>query len=241
MRINGSQRFAAILIAAALTSGHAAAKTPVAVIELFTSQGCSSCPPADELFAKMAHEPDIITLSLPVDYWDRLGWKDTFAEPAFTERQRAYSLRRGDGQVYTPQAVVNGVEHAIGSRRIAIDMAISDAGSPLPLSVEAKRSGDTIDVSIAGAKTDEPAKIILMPILSKREVEIGRGENAHHKVVYTNIAREIRTLGDWNGEPVSEKIPVKSLDGYDGAVVLVQLGTLAYPGTILGATRIDPR
>ena len=234
-------RFAPILIAAAIASGQAAAETPRAVIELFTSQGCSSCPPADALFVKMAHEPGIITLSLPVDYWDRLGWKDTFAKPAFTERQRAYSLRRGDGRVYTPQAVVNGVEHAIGSRRIAIDMAITNAGSPLPVEVTAKRTGDAIDVSIAGAKTEETAKIVLLPILSEREVSIGRGENANHKVTYTNIARDIRTLGDWTGKPVQEKIPLASLKGYDGAVVLVQAGTPDYPGTIVGATQIDLR
>lgn len=239
MRTKPFLRFAAAILAVTVTAEHAAAKTPRAVIELFTSQGCSSCPPADELFAKMAHDPDIITLSLPVDYWDRLGWKDTFAKHSFTERQRAYSLRRGDGQVYTPQAVVNGVEHAIGSRRTAIDIAITDAGSPLPLRVDAKRSGDAIDLSIAGGKSGEGAKILLLPILSEREVTIGRGENKNHKVTYTNIARDIRTLGDWNGSPVEQKIPLESLKGYDGAVVLVQVGALDYPGTILGAARID--
>lgn len=241
MRTNSSMRFATFLMAATLAGNAAAAETPRAVIELFTSQGCSSCPPADALFAKMASEPDIITLSLPVDYWDRLGWKDTFAKHAFTERQHAYSLRRGDGRVYTPQAVVNGVEHAIGSRRPAIDMAITEAGSPLPLAVKAERSGDTIDVSIDGAKNHEPAKIFLLPILSEREVSIGRGENAKHKVTYTNIARDIRTLGDWDGQPVRKTIPLESLKDYDGAVVLVQVGEREYPGTILGAARIDLR
>ncbi len=91
------------------------------MLELFTSQGCSSCPPADRLFAKLADDPQFIVLSLPVDYWDRLGWKDTFAKHAFTERQRAYASVRGDGQVYTPQAVVNGSEHANGANRRAID------------------------------------------------------------------------------------------------------------------------
>ena len=111
------------------------------MIELFTSQGCSSCPPADRIFAKLAREPDIITLSLPVDYWDRLGWKDTLAKHIFTERQVAYSKVRGDGEVYTPQAVVNGTVHVVGSQRAAIDagVALTAAGPAVPVSAHARR------------------------------------------------------------------------------------------------------
>ena len=110
---------------------------PRAVIELFTSQGCSSCPPADKLLATLAKDPDLIALSLPVDYWDRLGWKDTLAEHAFTERQQAYAAMRGDGQVYTPQAVVNGSEHAVGSQALAIETAVGETSANLrvPLSL----------------------------------------------------------------------------------------------------------
>ncbi len=124
------------LIAAAGLTAAAQAKPPRAVIELFTSQGCSSCPPADELLAKLATEDDLIALSLPVDYWDRLGWKDTLAKHAFTERQVAYSNVRGDGEVYTPQAVVNGKEHAVGSERSAIDAAIAETASSLSVPLE---------------------------------------------------------------------------------------------------------
>ena len=135
--------FAALLAAASigcLSTGAAAG--PRKVLELFTSQGCSSCPPADRLFAKLADDPQFIVLSLPVDYWDRLGWKDTFAKHAFTERQRAYASVRGDGQVYTPQAVVNGSEHANGANRRAIDASAettSDLSVPVMRGTNGRR------------------------------------------------------------------------------------------------------
>ena len=107
------------------TSGSSDQAQPIrAVIELFTSQGCSSCPPADALLQKYAADPNVIALSMPVDYWDYLGWKDTFASPRNTERQRAYAKSRGDGAIYTPQAVINGSIHVNGSSRSEIDQAI---------------------------------------------------------------------------------------------------------------------
>ena len=127
------------------------AAEPRDVLELFTSQGCSSCPPADKLLAQLAHDPQFIVLSLPVDYWDRLGWKDTFAKHAFTERQRAYAGLRGDGQVYTPQVVVNGSEHANGANRRAID-ASAETTSHLSVTVSAQRTGNDIVVSVGGSK-----------------------------------------------------------------------------------------
>ena len=148
-------RFAALLAATGIgyLSTGAAAAQPRYVLELFTSQGCSSCPPADRLFAKLADDPQFIVLSLPVDYWDRLGWKDTFAKHAFTERQRAYASARGDGQVYTPQAVVNGSEHANGANRRAID-ASAETTPDLSVPVSAERTGDDIVVSVGGNRRD---------------------------------------------------------------------------------------
>src|SRR5215213_6002074 len=99
---------------------------PRAVVELFTSQGCSSCPPADRIIGELAKDPNVIALSMPIDYWDYLGWKDTLADARFSERQKAYSQMRGDRKVYTPQVVVNGSVHVIGSDRAGIDRAISD-------------------------------------------------------------------------------------------------------------------
>jgi hypothetical protein len=206
------------------------------VLELFTSQGCSSCPPADRLFAKLADDPQFIVLSLPVDYWDRLGWKDTFAKHAFTERQRAYAGLRGDGQVYTPQAVVNGSEHANGSSRGAIDAA-AETTSNLSVPLSAERTGDDVVVSVGGG-APQKATIMVLPYLASREVAIGRGENAREKVTYTNIVRDIVPIGRWTGDAVKATIPLKDYAKYDGIAVLLQAGTPDEPGAILGATRL---
>src|SRR5919107_210452 len=120
--------FAALALAALMQP--ALADPPRAVVELFTSQGCSSCPPADAVLADLARRPDIVALSLPVDYWDYLGWKDTLAHPLFTARQKAYAHGRGDRQVYTPQAIVNGTKPCIGSDRAQIE-ALAAAGPAL--------------------------------------------------------------------------------------------------------------
>ena len=233
-------RFAALLAATGIgyLSTGAAATQPRFVLELFTSQGCSSCPPADRLFAKLADDPQFIVLSLPVDYWDRLGWKDTFAKHAFTERQRAYASARGDGQVYTPQAVVNGSEHANGANRRAID-ASAETTPDLSVSVSAERMGGDIVVSVGGKSGTQSATIVALPYLASREVAVGRGENAREKLTYTNIVRDIVPIGRWTGAAAKLSIPLKDYAQYDGITVLLQEGTPERPGAILGATRIS--
>jgi hypothetical protein len=229
--------FVLAALSAVTTGAHAA---PGAVVELFTSQGCSSCPPADELFVKLARDPDLITLSLPVDYWDRLGWKDTLAKHAFTERQTVYAGTRGDGQIYTPQAVVNGVLHVVGSDRGAIDDAVTKTAGILTVPLSAQRIGDDIVVSVGsatrGGATD--AMITVLPFLGSRDVAIGRGENARNKVTYTNVVRDIVPAGRWSGTPLVRALPASDYRQYDGLVVLLQAGTPERPGAILGATRI---
>jgi hypothetical protein len=234
--------FLAATLAAAGISATAEA-SPRAVIELFTSQGCSSCPPADELLTKLARDPDVIALSLPVDYWDRLGWKDTLARHAFTERQMAYASMRGDGQVYTPQAVVNGRAHAVGSERSAIERAASAtaAGLTVPLDVESKRDGIVVSIGAAPVGAAAYATVVLLPFYASREVAIGRGENANAKVTYTNVVRDIVAIADWNGEAMQRAVPRETLKGYDGVVVLLQEGSVAKPGAILGAARVTLR
>jgi hypothetical protein len=128
----------AALVSAALagaTAGHAG--EPRAVIELFTSQGCSSCPPADKLLGELARDPTLVAMTLPVDYWDYLGWKDTLALHGHTNRQRAYSQVRGDREVFTPQVIVNGVLHVLGSDKAAIERAIAQSreGAVKPLAL----------------------------------------------------------------------------------------------------------
>jgi hypothetical protein len=221
----------------------AQAKPPRAVIELFTSQGCSSCPPADALLAKLAADDDLIALSLPVDYWDRLGWKDTLAKHAFTERQVAYSNERGDGQVYTPQAVVNGKEHAVGSQRAAINAAVAETASSLSVPVDLARSSDALQVAVGAAAqaSAQHATLLVLPYLASRDVAIGRGENARHTITYTNIVRDIVPLGDWDGKPMARTIPLDDYKNYDGVVVLLQAGSPGKPGAILGAGRVALR
>jgi len=231
-----SRLLAALLAAAGLAASAQAA--PRTVIELFTSQGCSSCPPADKLLAKMAREPGIIALSEPVDYWDRLGWKDTFAKHAFTERQVAYARERGDGQVYTPQAVVNGREHAVGSRRASLDAAAAGTAQSLSVPVEIKQEGDKIVVNVGGsAKQTGKATLLLLPVLDSRKVSVGRGENARRSLTYTNIVRDIVPAGEWNGAPLKRTFPAGKFADYDGVVALLQIGSPRNPGAIIGADR----
>jgi hypothetical protein len=229
---------AALLLGLGLCSGTASAAPRTTVLELFTSQGCSSCPPADRLAAQLAHDPSFIVLSLPVDYWDRLGWKDTFAKHAFTERQRAYAFMRGDRQVYTPQAVLNGTEHANGGSMMAIGASAETTTSP-KLPVHVKQHGKSIDVSVEGGRPGSPAAtVVLLPYIGSREVMVGRGENSGTKITYTNIVRDIVKLGSWSGAPVAFKAELSGDEPYDGVVVLVQEGTPEQPGAIIGATQV---
>ena len=118
-----SASVALLVLGGAVVRAEPAERQPKAVIELFTSQGCSSCPPADALFVELSKNPDLIALTLPVTYWDYLGWKDTLGKDSFAKRQKFYAKARGDGQVYTPQAVVNGASHVVGSDKIEIERA----------------------------------------------------------------------------------------------------------------------
>src|SRR6478752_543484 len=167
-----------IAIAAALLCG----ATPVlaeprAVIELFTSQGCSSCPPADKLAAEYARDPSVIMLSLAVDYWDYLGWKDTLAIAGHTSRQRAYARARGDRQVYTPQVVVDGAVHVLGSDKSAIEQAIRqehDKASPLTLPVTMIQDGDKLTVNVSASKDGKgQAEVWLCPLTKSVPVSVG--------------------------------------------------------------------
>ena len=234
------RRIAYACLVATMTAAAGAAESPPRdVLELFTSQGCSSCPPADKLLAQLAHDPQFIVLSLPVDYWDRLGWKDTFAKHAFTERQRAYASVRGDGQVYTPQVVVNGSEHANGANRRAID-ASAETTPHLTVAVSAQRSGNDIVVSVGAAASGGAtnATIVLLPYLASRAVAIGRGENAREKVTYTNIVRDIVPVAEWSGSAISRMVPLDRYKNFDGVAVLLQAGSPENPGAILGAARV---
>ena len=212
---------------------HAVAK-PRAVVELFTSQGCSSCPPADKLLAEVAERPDVIALTLAVDYWDYLGWKDTLAKHGHTSRQKAYAKLRGDSKMFTPQAVVNGAAMAVGSDRSALEQTLATARTPeVPVTLEVRDGKLMVSVG-AGTGAGE---VWLCPVASKAKVDIVRGENEGSKVTYHNVVRGWIKLGDWNGSAVSFEAPLRRPGDadIDTLAVLVQSGSSSAPGPILGA------
>lgn len=207
---------------------------PRAVVELFTSQGCSSCPPADALLHTLAADPDVIALSFPVDYWDYLGWKDTLASPRNSDRQRAYAKARGDGAIYTPQAVVNGMTHVNGSVKADITSAITQTNRELenirvPLWFWQERNTLNIATGAAVGSPGKPVKeatIWLGVVQSVATVEIKKGENAGKQLVYTNIVREMTPIGLWRGQAMKIQIPRAAvmLAETQKSVVLIQEG-----------------
>jgi len=224
----------AAVSAVSLVCSSALAQTR-AVIELFTSQGCSSCPPADKLLADLAEDPSLVAVSVPIDYWDYLGWKDTLASPRNTARQKAYAHIRGDGQVYTPQAVVNGSAHALGSDKAAIERAIgANSTSLLPLAIAI--TDGRINLTLPQAP-DGPAEAWLCGLTKAATIAIGRGENKWRTITYRNVVRRWVKLGDWTGRGRSWSVPLQALsgDGIDEAAVFLQVGTSEKPRGILGA------
>jgi hypothetical protein len=212
---------------------------PRAVIELFTSQGCSSCPAADRLLGELGEDPSIIAMSLPINYWDYLGWKDTLAMAGHSSRQRAYSRARGDREVYTPQAVVNGSVQVLGSDRVAIEDAIEQSRKH----PEVLRLAVSLSVTDGEIKVTAPATIpgtgeVWLCSLSKAvPVVIGRGENRGLTITYHNVVRRWSKLGDWNGAAAAWTVPVSTVegDGVDAVAVVVQAGDAQDPGSIVGA------
>ncbi|MEJ2377027.1 MAG: DUF1223 domain-containing protein [Pseudolabrys sp.] len=243
-----------ILLAAALLCAavsQASAGTPRAVVQLFTSQGCSSCPPADRLMGRLARDPTLVTMSLPVDYWDYLGWKDTLALHGNSTLQRDYAITRGDREVYTPQAVINGVVHALGSDKGAIERAVARTQSKGPLAVPVKVAvaGGKVKVHVPAATgSHKSGEVWLFPITDRAQVKIGRGENRGRTLSYYNVVRRWVKLGDWRGQPEDFTLPLSklpdakfSLQDVDHVAVLLQSGFAHRPGLVLGAATASLR
>ena len=234
----------ALLAAVAAFATTEASAEPRAVIELFTSQGCSSCPPADRLLGELAHDPSLIAMSLPIDYWDYIGWKDTLAKPRHTTRQRFYARTRGDGDVFTPQVVINGVTHAVGNDKAAINKAIAESrreGAVLSIPVKVAVADGKLSVTIPAGPEKAAGEVWLCALGTAVPVAIGRGENSGHTVTYHNVVRRWVKLGDWNGTARTFSVPVADLESADAAAVIVQTGTADRPGTMLGAALASVR
>ncbi len=230
-----------------VTEARADSAHPRAVVELFTSQGCGRCPPADALLEQLSRDPDLVTLSYAVDYWDYLGWKDTAARPEFTQRQRAYAERRGDQAVYTPQAVIGGRAHVVGSDRVAIEATIAalaaEARAPM-VDVDVETSADTIVVKVGDAPADVArgrATVWLARYERSRTVPIGKGENSGKTVTYSHLVKTLQPIGMWKGKAVRIELPRQEMvhqEG-EGCAILVQIDHDGAPGAIVGARLVD--
>jgi hypothetical protein len=210
-----------------LTAPPTQAETRPIVVELFTSQGCSSCPPADALLGELARRKDVIAFGFHISYWDSLGWKDPFSSPESTERQRAYA-RLIEGQVYTPQLVVDGTREMVGSRREAVMAALREA-SHEPIARVAF-AADRHSVAIGPAAiVGGTGQVMLVRFVQKRTTHVGAGENARRTAEDTNGVKALATLGTWQGAEVG--FAVEPPAAGEGIAVLVQ----AADGQMLGA------
>jgi hypothetical protein len=239
-----TRRNALALGAAAMVArpAFAMAKRPV-IVELFTSQGCSSCPPADAYFKVLKDQPDVVALSYHVDYWDYLGWRDTLGSPECSQRQYDYAKSRGDKNVYTPQTIINGSEHFVGSQRASISGGIDAARSEIATDwVDLDMTDNSTDVSITipAGKPMKEATLWLLAFTPSVSTEIKKGENAGRTIDYFNVVRKLVPAGMWHGEAARIVLPKGSVvpEGCKGWVALLQEGKVGRViGAVTGGTR----
>ena len=224
-------------------------RKPRVVVELFTSQGCSACPPADALLASLVREPDILGIGYNIDAWDYLGWRDTLARPEFTRRQREYARARGDDAVYTPQMIINGQAHVVGNDRrqvLALIKKARDSGGCQLVNMQARRHKKVLQINIAPAaaslmdqvETSHPEATLWMITMRRQvAVRIRRGENRGRKIAYHQVARHISPVAMWHGKPLRLMLPVMEVmrDDADSCAILLQLNGY---GPILAAAAL---
>lgn len=245
-RLSAMMKLVALLLTTALlgtaTVARADSSSPV-VAELFTSEGCSSCPPADALLSKLRERKNIIALAYHVDYWNYLGWKDRFSQHVFTMRQRAYARALGSPMVYTPQLVIDGETHVVGSNKAAVDAAIAQARASgrhmidIGLSWSANRS---LVIKLPPSDRSVDATIWFVRFEHNAETLVTAGENAGRLLKHANIVDELAAIGMWDGSPLTITLPWEAIaqgsDPQFGCAILVQPEGL---GPILGARQID--
>ncbi|MFK7835456.1 MAG: DUF1223 domain-containing protein [Sulfitobacter sp.] len=205
------------------------------VVELYTSQGCSSCPPADKLLHELAEREDVIALALHVDYWDYIGWKDPFGNPAHAERQRAYAAAGNRRSIYTPEMVVNGSTDIVGAKPMKLAEAIADhARRPSKVALDLSRAGETLNISASVlAQVDGPMTVHMLRYTPRQQTKIKRGENRGKTLDYANVVHDWTVLADWDGRaPLSMNT---ALAGDKPTVVIIQQDNA---GPILAAARL---
>ncbi len=204
------------------------------VVELFTSQGCVSCPAADAVLAELGQRDDVIALALHVDYWDYIGWRDSFADPVFTKRQKGYARSAGRRSIYTPQMMIGGRFDVVGSRPMKVMDAVQHAADLPPLArLDLSRQGDTLTIRADPLGPMPLTQVHVVRYTPKATVDITAGENEGRTVSYTHIAHGWQMLGLWNGEAPLEM--QAEVTGQDPVVVILQEDGY---GPILAASRL---
>ncbi len=226
--------------AEAAAEGNAGRNDGPWAVELFTSQGCSSCPPADAMLGKLAQRPDIVALSFHIDYWDYIGWKDRFATKETTERQRTYARTLRQKYIYTPEMVVDGRVHQPGVSDGQIEAMLADARrrSAIRTTPALNRMADgTLRIRLAVAKLEAAADVILFVYDRRHATPVQRGENEGRRLDNFNVVRRFETVARWNGSESQWTVPADRFKPEQGLAVLVQQ---ADQGVVLGANKLEP-
>ncbi|NKN36932.1 DUF1223 domain-containing protein [Agrobacterium sp. a22-2] len=238
-----SKIFAGLLLLCVSGFGVAHAQagaTPKGVVELFTSQGCRSCPPADRALESLIRQGDVVALAYHVDYWNYMGWADTLASKENTARQYAYARSFGRSGVYTPQAVINGREQVKGTDAAVMNQrleTLDTSGSGLNVDVDATMRGDELSIKIGSGRGK--ADVVVVYFQRRRDVDVLKGENQGKTITYWNSVTDVQTVGMWHGGDLEVVLPAKLMKGdkSDGCAILLQASNAkGEPSAILGAT-----
>ncbi|WFS00503.1 DUF1223 domain-containing protein [Rhizobium tumorigenes] len=238
-----SHRFLISLLAGVALAGAAHAQDLgklKGVVELFTSQGCASCPPADAALKQLIEQGNVVALAYHVDYWNYLGWNDTMSSKDNTARQYAYARTLGRSSVYTPQAVLNGRDHLNGADLGAINVKLDDlsrAGQGLTVPVSAAMKGDELEIDIAAGMGR--ANVVIAYFDREQRVDVTKGENTGQQIAYMHSVSDVETVGMWEGKPMHLTLPANVMDkaGRKGLAIMLQSSTATGdPAAIIGAT-----
>lgn len=223
-----------------LSGASLAADNETVVVELYTSQGCYSCPPAEKFLHTLAEREDVIALEFHVDYWDYIGWKDKFAKKAFTKRQKAYMGQLQSRYVYTPQLVIDGNDHAVGSDKMAVELGIRDRRDqkrdlPLPKLSVTQSAENKLDIAVSGDPRAAKYDVVLVTYDHEHTTKVERGENRGKTLTQRNVVRDMLLIQQWRGEDLRRTVHAEKFAERGGWVVLLQV---ANQGPIVAALEI---